>query len=96
MDEPGWVASHIVRAIEKERSEAYMGFPENLFARLNGVFPSLIDGALRKALPDLAYHARRFVPACRSLAHSPLERRHPIVSAQQEMIDSSDENGVWM
>jgi len=45
---------------------------------------------------DLAYHARRFVPACRSLAHSPLERRHPIVSAQQEMIDSSDENGVWM
>ena len=22
--------------------------------------------------------------------------RHPIVSAQQEMIDSSDENGVWM
>ena len=24
------------------------------------------------------------------------KRRHPIVSAQQEMIDSSDENGVWM
>jgi short-subunit dehydrogenase len=58
MDEPDWVASHIVRAIEKERSEAYLGFPESLFARLNGVFPSLVDGALRKVLPDLAYHAR--------------------------------------
>ena len=31
----------------------------------------------------------------RSLAR-PSKRRHPIVSAQQEMIDSSDENGVWM
>jgi hypothetical protein len=31
----------------------------------------------------------------RSLARRS-KRRHPIVSAQQEMIDSSDENGVWM
>jgi short-subunit dehydrogenase len=58
MDEPAWVASHIVRAIERERGETYLGFPENLLARINGVFPSLIDGALKKALPDLAYHAR--------------------------------------
>ena len=58
MDEPAWVASRIVRAIESERNEAYLGFPESLFARLNGVFPSLVDSALRKALPDLAHHAR--------------------------------------
>jgi short-subunit dehydrogenase len=58
MDEPAWVAAHIVRAIEKERSEAYLGFPENVFARINGIFPSLVDGALRKVLPDLVYHAR--------------------------------------
>jgi hypothetical protein len=29
-----------------------------VFARLNGIFPSLVDGALRKVLPDLVYHAR--------------------------------------
>ncbi|UPG83867.1 SDR family oxidoreductase [Luteibacter aegosomatis] len=58
MDEPSWVASHVVRAIEKERSEAYLGFPESFFARLNGIFPSLVDGALAKVLPDLSHHAR--------------------------------------
>lgn len=58
MDEPSWVADRIVRAIEHERSEAYLGFPESLFARLNGLLPSLVDGALKKALPDLARHAR--------------------------------------
>jgi short-subunit dehydrogenase len=58
MDEPGWVAARIVRAIEEERGEAYLGFPESLFARLNGLLPALVDGALKKALPDLARHAR--------------------------------------
>ncbi|MDF3983532.1 SDR family oxidoreductase [Luteibacter sp. PPL201] len=61
MDEPAWVASSIVRAIERERSEAYLGFPESLFARINGVLPSMVDNALRKVLPDLARHARSTV-----------------------------------
>lgn len=58
MDEPSWVAARIVRAIENERNEAYLGFPESLFARLNGVLPSLVDGALKKALPGLTRYAR--------------------------------------
>ncbi|NII54067.1 SDR family oxidoreductase [Luteibacter sp. SG786] len=58
MDEPSWVATRIVRAIEQERNEAYLGFPESLFARLNGVFPALVDSALKKVLPDLSHHAR--------------------------------------
>lgn len=58
MDDPAWVAARIVRAIERQRSEAYLGFPESLFARLNGLVPSLVDGALKKVLPDLARHAR--------------------------------------
>lgn len=53
MDEPEPVARAIVRAIEKERSEAYLGFPESLFARLNGLFPSLVDKALTKQTPSL-------------------------------------------
>jgi short-subunit dehydrogenase len=58
LDEPAWVAARIVRAIEQERSEAYPGFPESMFARLNGMFPSFVDRALRRALPDLALHTR--------------------------------------
>lgn len=53
MDEPGPVALAIVRAIEQGRSEVYLGFPEGLFARLNGVLPGLVDRALRRQLPAL-------------------------------------------
>jgi short-subunit dehydrogenase len=43
MDEPDVTAAKILQAIEKGRKEAYLGFPESLFARLNGIWPSLID-----------------------------------------------------
>jgi short-subunit dehydrogenase len=53
MDEPGPVALAILRAIEQERGEVYLGFPEKLFARLNALWPSLVDLALRRQLPSL-------------------------------------------
>lgn len=46
MDEPEYVATKIFNAIEAEKKEVYIGFPESFFARLNGVFPNLVDGAL--------------------------------------------------
>lgn len=48
MDEPEPIAQAIVRALEKERKECYLGFPESLFARINAVFPALVDRALAK------------------------------------------------
>ena len=57
MDEPGPVAKAIVRAIEQERSESYLGFPESLFARINAVFPGLVDLALSKQTPGLLAYA---------------------------------------
>jgi short-subunit dehydrogenase len=48
MDPPEQVAVAIVRAIEQERAEVYLGWPEKLFVRLNAVLPRLVDGALRK------------------------------------------------
>lgn len=48
MDPPEQVAAAIVRAIEQERAEVYLGWPEKLFVRLNAVLPGLVDGALRK------------------------------------------------
>lgn len=57
MDEPDAVARAIVRAIEKERNEAYLGFPENVFARINAILPSLIDKALTRQIPQLVEYA---------------------------------------
>lgn len=59
MDEADWVAARIVHAIEKEKSEAYLGFPESLFARINAVLPRIVDRALAKELPALVSFMRR-------------------------------------
>ena len=48
MDEPDYVAEQIVRSIEQEAKEYFIGQPESFFARLNGMFPRLVDGGLLK------------------------------------------------
>lgn len=45
-DNPDFVAAHIVRAIEKNSREYYIGWPESLFVRINAIFPRLLDIAL--------------------------------------------------
>jgi short-subunit dehydrogenase len=46
MDEPEAVVAKIITAIEADKKDAYFGFPESLFVRLNAVLPRLVDGAL--------------------------------------------------
>jgi short-subunit dehydrogenase len=58
MDDPEWVAERIVQAIESDAKDVYLGFPEKLFARLNGFLPRLIDGGLRKQNALMAPFAR--------------------------------------
>ncbi|MDD5180051.1 MAG: SDR family oxidoreductase [Gallionellaceae bacterium] len=48
MDDPKDVAALIVVAIERDRKDCYIGWPEKFFARLNGLLPRMVDGALRK------------------------------------------------
>lgn len=48
MDEPEYVAEQIAIAIESCASEYFIGQPESFFARLNGVFPKLVDNGLLK------------------------------------------------
>ena len=48
MDEPDYVAAQIVQAIERDCKEHFIGQPESFFARLNGMFPRLVDGGLLK------------------------------------------------
>lgn len=58
MDDPQAVARQIVRAIEREREELYLGWPEKLFVRLNSLLPRMVDQALRKQLPLIQRFAR--------------------------------------
>jgi short-subunit dehydrogenase len=59
MDEPAAVAAHIVRAIERDAGDVYLGWPEALFVRLNAVLPRLVDGALRAQNAVMASFARQ-------------------------------------
>lgn len=48
MDKPEIVANRIVRALEREEQEVFIGEPQSFFAWLNGVFPKLVSAALRR------------------------------------------------
>ncbi|NNM82036.1 MAG: SDR family oxidoreductase [Burkholderiales bacterium] len=57
MDEPEVVAAAIVSAIEQDKSEQYIGFPESLFVRINAILPALVDGSIRKQTPAIREYA---------------------------------------
>jgi len=46
MDEPEVVVRGIVKAIDNNRKEVYIGFPESFFVDINVRFPRLVDKAL--------------------------------------------------
>lgn len=46
-DSPERVAQLIVRAIERDAADAYFGWPEKLFVRINALLPRIVDGSLR-------------------------------------------------
>jgi NAD(P)-dependent dehydrogenase (short-subunit alcohol dehydrogenase family) len=46
LDDPERIAARILDAVRRERDEAYFGFPESLFVRVNALFPGLVDRAL--------------------------------------------------
>lgn len=56
-DPPALAARQILAALAAGRKEVHLGFPEALFARLNGLFPRLIDQALAGKLPSIRRHA---------------------------------------
>ena len=46
MDDPELVVSKIIQAIDSDRKEVYIGFPESFFVGINVRFPRLVDKAL--------------------------------------------------
>ncbi len=57
MDEPKIVVAEIIKAIEAEKHEHYIGQPESFFAWLNGFLPSAVNVGLKKQVRI----ARQFV-----------------------------------
>jgi short-subunit dehydrogenase len=57
MDTPETVAEALLQLIESEAAERFLGFPERLAVRLNGVLGALLDGSFakhRRSLPAAA------------------------------------------
>lgn len=50
MDSPEFVASQLLAQLKSSQSRRFLGWPEQLFVRLNGLFPALVDQALRSKL----------------------------------------------
>lgn len=65
------VATALVQALRSGNPRLQLGWPERLFARLNGLFPELVDRSLRKQLPIIRRHA-----ACSSSTPSPTSTRN--------------------
>jgi len=63
-DAPERVAQKIIRSLERDAGDCYLGFPESLFVRINSLLPRLVDSALRKQNRT----ARRFAPGAREPA----------------------------
>jgi short-subunit dehydrogenase len=60
MDEPEMVACEIIKAIERDKQEHYIGQPESFFAWLNGFLPSVVSIGLKKqAVFARPYAARK-------------------------------------
>jgi short-subunit dehydrogenase len=47
LDEPERVAARIVKAVQQDAKDRYLGFPECVFVRLNALLPRLVDRALK-------------------------------------------------
>ena len=58
-DSADWVAQQILASMQKRTHSAFLGWPEKLFVRLNGLLPRLVDRSLAKQLPIVREHARR-------------------------------------
>ncbi|WP_417684412.1 SDR family oxidoreductase [Pseudidiomarina gelatinasegens] len=47
-DSPAWVARQIINQIATGRRNQTLGWPEKLFARMNGLLPSMVDSSMKK------------------------------------------------
>ena len=51
MDEAEHVAKQLVSFLKESTSNKFLGFPENLFIRINSILPGIVDKSIYKQLP---------------------------------------------
>ncbi|MBL4743789.1 MAG: SDR family oxidoreductase [Cycloclasticus sp.] len=51
MDAPEQVAAELMLFIQTKKKQYFVGWPEKLFVRINGLFPGVVDGSIAKQLP---------------------------------------------
>jgi len=48
MDDPGYVAAQILKAVSGNKKNHHIGYPEKIFARINSLVPGWVDRALAR------------------------------------------------
>jgi len=56
IDEPEEVAKQLLSFIKTEGGQYFVGWPEKLFVRLNGLLPSLVESSIVKKLPRIKHY----------------------------------------
>jgi len=60
MDEPAIVVNEVIRLLKTRRAGDYfLGWPEKLFVRINGLLPRVVDNAIGKQLAAIKRLARQ-------------------------------------
>lgn len=57
-DAPELVAKELLLLIKQNKPERYIGWPEKLFVRLNGLFPAMVSKSIVKQLPMIQKFSR--------------------------------------
>jgi len=58
VDSPHKVAQELMSLLSGKRKHRYMGWPENLFVKINGLFPGVVHNALVRKLSIIRHHAK--------------------------------------
>jgi len=58
MDSPDLVAAELIQLLERDQPRRFMGWPEKLFVKINGLFPNIVSRALTKNLPIIKQHTK--------------------------------------
>ena len=59
MDDPSVVSSAVLTMLNKGQDTSYLGWPEKLFVKVNGIFPKIVDKALGSKLSIIREFAKQ-------------------------------------
>jgi len=58
VDSPDEVATALLHFISSSNTQRFLGWPEKLFVRINGLFPGLVSGSISKQLDTIKVYAK--------------------------------------